>query len=254
MDNQPSVIVPDTQSPEPSPPIKPPVRVKHAHKFIFGYIALIVLIAAVGGVYSWQHKKVNESDAKVASLQSQLNSLQNQVNKLSKQKQTTQSSTTQASNPYAGWSSYTLKYEKATFKYPSNWHVSDTSTNGQDMVALSPPDTFYLNIDTVNLGHPSVDYPTTIVDSVALTFLNQSGYINYFSGSSSATNSTINAELSMSSSSIFDNLFPTKNLSPSGVYSISLGNKTTSMTLSNIKADPSEDNADAKLILESVSY
>jgi hypothetical protein len=246
MDNQPTTIMPDTQSPEPAPAVAPPVKVKHAHKFIFGYIALILLVAAVGGMYSWQHKKVNDSNAKVASLQTKLSSLQNQVNKLSTK--------TQTSSPYTGWKSYILKYEKSSFKYPSTWQVADTSTNGQDMVALNAPDGFYFNIDTVNIGHPSVDYPTTIIYSTPLTFLTQSGYINYFTGSISSTDSVINAELSMSSSSIFDSLFATKNLNPSGVYSISLGNKTTPITLASIKADSNADNADSKLVLESVSY
>ena len=66
MDNQPVVISPSTQPPEvnsssvPTPESEPTpphlIKIKHAHKFIFGYIALLVLAAFIAGIYSWHHK------------------------------------------------------------------------------------------------------------------------------------------------------------------------------------------------------
>jgi len=44
------------------------VHVKHAHKFLFGYLVLLVFAAALAGVYNWQHNKVNTLSNQVASL------------------------------------------------------------------------------------------------------------------------------------------------------------------------------------------
>jgi outer membrane murein-binding lipoprotein Lpp len=91
--------------------------VKHAHRFIFGYLTLILLIAAVGGMYSWQHKKVNDSNAKIANLEQKVSSLQSQVNKLSKQTSAT-SSTSSASY---------LKITQLNIEIPLTSSLSDLS-------------------------------------------------------------------------------------------------------------------------------
>jgi len=113
MDNQPPAVTPNPQPPEPAPVSAPP-KIKHAGKFIFGYLALIVLVAAIAGVYTWQHRKVN-------SLNAQVNSLQKQVTGLEK---TQTKTTTQSTNPYAGWKTYNLASLGVTFQYPSTWTVA----------------------------------------------------------------------------------------------------------------------------------
>jgi hypothetical protein len=82
MHEQPVLITPNDQSPLPAtapiappPPVTPPIKVKHAHTFIFGYIALVIFAAALGGIYSWQHTKLNDANVKVASLQGQVTKL-----------------------------------------------------------------------------------------------------------------------------------------------------------------------------------
>jgi len=199
-------------------------------------LVIIILVGAVGYLVYKNHQDTKNTSTSI-----------------SKSKVVSPVKTT-TTDPYTGWDSYTLKNENASFKYPSNWLLTDSSNNGQDMVELNAPDSFYLNLDTVNLGHPSVDYPTSIVLSTPLTFVGQNGYINYFSATTSSTSSTIDAELSMNSTSIFDSLFPTKNLNPSGVYSISLGNKNNPITLTSIKSDTSSDFKNTKLILQSIKY
>jgi hypothetical protein len=58
---------------EPKPtepaPASSPVKIDHAHKFVYSYLLLIVIILIVGGVYTWQHDKVNSLQKKLASLQ-----------------------------------------------------------------------------------------------------------------------------------------------------------------------------------------
>ncbi|HUY53423.1 MAG TPA: hypothetical protein VMV24_02515 [Candidatus Dormibacteraeota bacterium] len=58
--------------------------------------------------------------------------------------------TTIAANPYAGWVSAELQYEKISYKYPSNWKLKDSSVSipkslgnctypGSDYVSLTSP-------------------------------------------------------------------------------------------------------------------
>jgi outer membrane murein-binding lipoprotein Lpp len=58
------------------------VKVPHAHKFILGYLALLVLAAMVAGVYHWQHIDVDKANKKAASLSSQVTKLKSQLTSL----------------------------------------------------------------------------------------------------------------------------------------------------------------------------
>jgi hypothetical protein len=169
----------------------------------------------------------------------------------------TPTSTPISTDPYADWKTYTLVNEKATFKYPSAWTLTPSAvSDGQDLVELSAIDGFYFNIDAVNVGHPSSECATSVVYSNPITFLEQSGYINYYaeSGTGCQTTSQINgAELSKTAAGVFTDLFSTKNLNPAGNFSISLGNKTNpDITTSMVKTGI--DYKDAALILESMAY
>jgi hypothetical protein len=75
MDIQPAATpTPQASAPISNAPAQPavPAKVPHAHKFILGYVLLIFMAAAVGGVYEWQQSKVK-------NLQSQLNSAKSEV-------------------------------------------------------------------------------------------------------------------------------------------------------------------------------
>lgn len=75
--NQPTLGQPAPQEYTPiSPPQNPP-KTKQPNRIpIVVAIALILLAGTAYGVYSWQHKKVNDLNVKVNSLQSQLSKLQ----------------------------------------------------------------------------------------------------------------------------------------------------------------------------------
>lgn len=87
-----------------------PVHIKHAHKFIFGYIGVIIFIAALSGVYSWQHKDVTKLSAQLLTADSQVASLKKQMPKINKK--ATSSNQTQTSSfiysPTTGGLSLTL--------------------------------------------------------------------------------------------------------------------------------------------------
>jgi cytoskeletal protein RodZ len=63
-------------------------HVKKSHGFIFGYIGLVVLAAAVAGVYYWQHQKLTAAQATISSNQSKINSLTDQNTNLQKENNT----------------------------------------------------------------------------------------------------------------------------------------------------------------------
>jgi len=89
MEDEPESPKPDepTESPESvtNPAILPPVRIQGAHKFIYGYVGLIILVAAVVGVYVWQHGKVTSLDTRLAASNSELTSQQQRVYSLESQ-------------------------------------------------------------------------------------------------------------------------------------------------------------------------
>ena len=86
----------------------------------------VILLGAVGfGVYSWQHKKLSDANAKVSSLQSQVSSLQSQVNKLSQTtKSSSTSSTSSSQSNIPALTSFTSKDGKFSLQYPSSWVVT----------------------------------------------------------------------------------------------------------------------------------
>ena len=185
MDNQPNGITPDTQSPESTPSTSQPstasmpqatptVNVKHAHKFIIGYVSLIILVAATSGVYSWQHKKLNNANAKIANLQTQLSSSQSQVTKLSKQLDSTASNT----------KTYTDPSKIYSVSYPSSWIVYQASGQGaqtpapvidKQAVTFTPPDSPKIGPNESNAIDISA-YQSS--DASAILKFNQSGNSN----------------------------------------------------------------------------
>jgi hypothetical protein len=48
------------------------VKKSHAHKLIFGCLALLIITTLVGSIYHWQHNKVDYLDTEVSALQTQV--------------------------------------------------------------------------------------------------------------------------------------------------------------------------------------
>src|ERR1017187_9171027 len=120
MDDQVDNIAPLPQPPEPAPmaPVTPP-KIKHAHKFIFGYLALILLAVAVAGVYNWQHMKVvnlqNQAisqELQIAKLNKQVAALQTTVKKDTSSTSATTYTATQATALVQSVYNTTLTYEQ----------------------------------------------------------------------------------------------------------------------------------------------
>jgi len=109
-------------------------------------LAVIVVIGVVGGiVYHQDHKTKPTSTSSTTQTQTSKNSNSSKA-------------ATPPADPYAGWQTASLKYEQATFKYPSSWQISNTSkdeagtggtaTPGADSVTLTSPTGLMININT----------------------------------------------------------------------------------------------------------
>jgi len=94
----------------------------------------------------------------------------------------TSTTTTTTSDPYAGWKTGTTKYEKLSYKYPSNWNLVDNSETGSKYPFQPGADDLYLLSPTgsrihifVGVGSGTSD---VVVGSTPITFLGGSDYLN----------------------------------------------------------------------------
>lgn len=89
----------------------------------------------------------------------------------------------EAADPYDGWKAYVTKYDKLSFKYPSNWQLTDsTSTNdtdvtpGQDWIKLTSDSSLELSIIT---GSTSYDGGSSKVKTISSSPVMTMGKTNY---------------------------------------------------------------------------
>ena len=132
---------------------------------LFLVIVIVVLLGVVGWfVYKNHHKTVTSTQATTS---------------------TKNSITT--TNLYSGWNSYTLKYEKLSFKYPTSWIPTDTSANGVDNVTFTSSDTFTFSIEDADV--PGGD-PIQLVSTkpISVDFVGAKDYIVFSNPSTPAPN------------------------------------------------------------------
>lgn len=132
--------------------------------------AILVLLGLIGlGVYAWQNNRVAKLEDQVAELK----------------KDTVVDKKTE--DPYAGWKTYTTKYEKLSFKYPPSMTLVYSSTPGteQDIepgterVALTSDTGLILSIMTGVDGIGGACPDCVIPRSDEITFLGSKSYINF---------------------------------------------------------------------------
>lgn len=124
-------------------------------------IIVIIVFVAVGGWYIWQSNNKPGNNISPAPGQSV------------------------ETDPYKGWESYTLKYEKFSIKYPStfkltdNSAISEASTPGTDRVQFEKSDGLRINIGTGINGVGGACDECHVVLSQEITFLGQKAALNY---------------------------------------------------------------------------
>ena len=117
-------------------------------------LLLIVVLILVGGLGYLGFKQVNKKSTTSSS------------------STTATTAKTAAVDPYAGWKTGTLKYEKITFKYPADWTLTDyppsLQVDNADTTLLASPSG---NVITLRTGIIAGGSPMKTYASVPITFL-----------------------------------------------------------------------------------
>jgi hypothetical protein len=232
----------------------------------FGAVGIIIIVIAIAliGVVGWKGydawKSSRNTPAKTMS------------NTTTPKKTTTVTTPTPATNPYAGWASATLKYEKLTFKYPATWTVANSSTAGgtsnipqvpgSDEAKLVSPTGLTLVINTGDTGTNGGPYFDTVLSTTPIATLGGNYYLgfgtNEDSGSVTTTVSgsigtTADANATWPQSKNITDISPNTPLFNiiSMFYLDATGN-AVSKPVSAFQSDPSYN--DALLIIKSLTY
>ena len=160
----------------------------------FAPLALVITVAAVlviGGAGAYVYHRNHKSKTSAVSDNAASTKTSTQTSK--------SSTTDNAANPYAGWDSYTTKYDKLSFKYPSTWKLTDQSstdsadvTPGQDSVSVISSDGL-----EVSIGAGDIEFtpqpPTKVLSSTPISMLGGSYYLTF--GSNNDTETTTGGAL-----------------------------------------------------------
>lgn len=211
--------------------------------------AIIVLLSLVGyGVYAWQNNRVAQLEDQVADL-----------------KKTTAPS---PADPYAGWKTYTTKYEKVTFRYPATMTLKDESfvdarpgaIPGVDLIHLMAASGLQLYIRQGAYDVERLCAGCTIAKSDPITFLSNSNYLNYISKPGSTNITSI--ELATKNTAYVSGLYASKNIAmeatkepTDNLYEIGYFDADAMgipKPLATFASDP--DMKNFKLVLQSLTY
>lgn len=130
-------------------------------------IVVIGLLGAIGWlVYDRQKNKTSETSNTQVS--------------------TAQKEEAKTVDPYEGWKTYALKYEKFNFKYPDGYTVDDKSTTaspdvvpGADWLKLSKDNGFVISIQTGLYGVGGICETCKLAQSKEISFLGKTAYLNF---------------------------------------------------------------------------
>jgi hypothetical protein len=156
-----------SSSSETMPVVTPPVKIQGAHKFIYGYIGLIVLVAVVVGIYVWQHSKVSKLDTQAATISAELSAEQNQVTSLKSQLAKADSAASSSTPAVLG-----LTVVKATRYTPSGTNsvknsgiAVDVSIVNSTTKAVSLVTSDFKLKDALSNSYTATNFPTQTTDS-----------------------------------------------------------------------------------------
>jgi hypothetical protein len=175
-------------------------------------------------------------------------------------------------NPYEGWKTATLQYEKITYQYPSSWTVSDQSAPvaRHDVVTLSAPNgfSFSINDGIQNGGDP---LPLVSSDPMIVKYLGSPAYLVFVNpkvaqanGPSVPDTSTVGSAILLTNASNQASFPADKNVignsqyngvnGPEGSYTfITMGYDTiNNIPIATAKADSEYNNG--KLVIQSMKY
>lgn len=220
---------------------------------VYVLVAIVVAVAIASSLLVYnRHKEDKNSQAA------------NSTNTSQQQKDLSDANKEQPQDAYKGWKTGSLVYEKATFKYPSDWQVSDSSKAGgltgnakpgSDSVVLKSSDGLEVSISSGVSGIG--DGFRNVLDSSSISSLEDNLYLDFYTNDSSKPDLAQGACLGTTSSETanypYSNNISISNSSnkPFNVVCIQYSNDSAK-AVSEFKSDSSFN--DAKLIVESLSY
>jgi len=118
--------------------------------------------------------------------------------------------TTKATSKYDGWKSYTTKYDKLSFKYPSDWQLIDTSnsddadvTPGQDWIKLIAKDSLGVSIITGDTMYDGGNASLQVIASTKINTLGHDSYLQFLSDSDTTSGATLTTANAIPTTNIF---------------------------------------------------
>ncbi|HET9850615.1 MAG TPA: hypothetical protein VFP35_03265 [Candidatus Saccharimonadales bacterium] len=174
-------------------------------------LLILIIIAIIGGTgyYVWHSK--NQTDK-----------ILNSTTNTSSSRTATKSTVAEPpADPYKGWSTYTTKGEKISFRYPENWSLSDTSLSSRDIVSLSDGSgaTVFINAGAVPGDDTSA---STKANTQNVIFLGQPSELIFWT-SPGQTDTSEASEVDLASSQHTKNIeLPSEGQSDQGNFDIAL--------------------------------
>lgn len=223
-----------------------------------GVLVIVVALAVVagGGAYVYHQNHKNKT----------MVSTNNSSTSTSSKKST-------SADPYAGWKTASLKYEQASFKYPSSWQISNTSKDETQTGGVANPgaDSFTLTSPTGQVVSIETGLPYTFENGTATVLpgaqsiksLGSTYYLDFFNRTNSSTDAIAAClDKSPTTASNESPYIVSKNitLAPSSPaadliciqYAPDAQGNTVSKPVSVFEQDASFN--DAKLVIESLAY
>jgi hypothetical protein len=229
------------------------------NKWVIPVASVLVALIAIGLTgyltYSSQHKKVVNLDGQIVVFNQHISDQQEQITLL----QETVPTLTPTSTAYSGWTTYTLKYENLTFKYPKTWKLVDTSTNGSDNVSITSLNNFVITINTGAALPAIAGNSSKIVGVTPIDFAGKFGYFDFVSTANDGlveeatlSQSPTNALQPFSSKAVGEHPGTPGDFNVVAAYSSSGANSAVSESLTNTNKDASYQTAE--LLIDSMAY
>lgn len=219
-------------------------------------LLVLIIIILIGGVGWLVYKDHHKNSAAT-------NAISTTTTKSASNTTSVSSSNTKTNQPdtYAGWTSYTLKYEKLTFKYPQSWTLTDGSdAKYGDIVTVNDGDNFQVEIEAGPFRSPETLGPNLSKQNV--TFNSNPAILNLWGDDVAANPSqsgTTNQVFFILLTDASGNEFPSKDTTlANGTIQLiaSYGNwskgNEVDKSLGYVLAD--KDFADLKQIVQSMVY
>jgi hypothetical protein len=243
-----------------SPPAHTPKTSKKLnYKWISAGAGAVVVVVAVGlsgyFAYSSQHKKVANLNSQILIFNQHISDQQQQITLLEE----TVPTLTPSATSYNGWTTYTLKYENLTFKYPKSWTLKDTSTNGSDNVSITSLNNFVITINTGAAIPKVAGNSANIIGVTPIDFASKFGYFNFVSTANDGlveegtlSQSPTNAIEPFQSKAVGEHPGTPGDFNVVAAYSSSGDNTGESESLTNTNKDASYQTAE--LLIDSMAY